>query len=140
MYYEKTKDYAQLRAIKPWQGRGQQMELSGAGNAAESTLHWAKRGALGKEDYTGQRGTQYAESKTVHCTVCKEEHNMQRARLGRRSTLGKEEHTRQGGAHWASKSTLGKEENNMQRVRMGKEEYTRHGGAHWASRSTICRE
>ena len=34
----KTKDYAQLRAIKPWQGRGQQMELSGAGKAAHSTL------------------------------------------------------------------------------------------------------
>ena len=34
----KTKDYAQLRAIKPWQGRGQQMELSGAGKTAHSTL------------------------------------------------------------------------------------------------------
>ena len=40
----KTKDYAQLRAIKPWQGRGQQMELSGAGNAAHSK-HTGQGGA-----------------------------------------------------------------------------------------------
>ena len=67
LYYEKTKDYAQLRAIKPWQGRGQQMELSGAGNAAESsTLHWAKRGA-----------------------ICREQGG---AHLVKRDTLGKEEH------------------------------------------------
>ena len=88
------------------------MELSGAGNAAESTLHWAKRSTLGK-----------------HTTLGKEGLNMQRAR---RSTLGKEGHTGQGRAqyiestlHWARRNTL------------GKGEHTRQGGAHCAGKSTI---